>query len=63
MVDSKLEAVPVAEIDEGTFKYVLIKVNGKETSDGTERSKNIVRGIADAEWHGKLVLLISLPYF
>lgn len=55
MVDAKLEAVPAAKIDEGIFKYVLIKVYGKEQADGTEPSKLIVRGFERAEWHGKSV--------
>lgn len=51
MVDAKLEAVPEVDIDEGIFKYVLIKVYGKEQSDGTEPSKLIVRGFNRAQWH------------
>ncbi|XP_029732702.2 sex-regulated protein janus-A [Aedes albopictus] len=54
MVDAKLEAVPPVEIDEGIFKYVLIKVYGKEKSDGSEPSKNIVRGFARANWHSDI---------
>ncbi|XP_065079656.1 sex-regulated protein janus-A-like isoform X2 [Ochlerotatus camptorhynchus] len=54
MVDAKLEAVPLVEIDEGIFKYVLIKVYGKEKSDGSEPSKNIVRGFAHANWHSDI---------
>lgn len=43
-VDARLEAVPVVEIDgEGVFKYILIKVYGKENSDGSEHQKLIVR--------------------
>lgn len=52
-MDAKLEAVPLVDIDkEGRFKYVLIKVYGKEQSDGTEPSKLIVRGYQRAQWHG-----------
>lgn len=52
-MDAKLEAVPLVDIDEeGRFKYVLIKVYGKEKSDGTEPSKLIVRGYKRAQWHG-----------
>lgn len=55
MADSKtrLAAVPNVKIDEGVFKYVLIKVYGKEEADGSEPSKNIVRGFNRAEWHSE----------
>ena len=42
-IDARLEAVPLVEIDTGVFKYVLIKVYGKEDSDGKETQKSIVR--------------------
>lgn len=42
-VDARLEAIPVAVIDEGVFKYVLIKVYGREKADGSEHQKLIVR--------------------
>lgn len=52
-MDPKLEAVPLVDIDdEGRFKYILIKVYGKEQADGTEPSKLIVRGYKRAQWHG-----------
>ena len=52
-IDAKLDAVPFVDIDnEGRFKYILIKVYGKEKSDGSEPSKVIVRGYLRAEWHG-----------
>ncbi|XP_055605460.1 sex-regulated protein janus-A-like isoform X2 [Uranotaenia lowii] len=54
MVDAKLEAVPLAEIDEGVFKYILIRVYGKEKDDGSEPSKNIVRGFLRAQWHSDI---------
>lgn len=54
MTDAKLEAIPNVDIDpEGRFKYILIKVYGKELADGSEPSKLIVRGFGRAEWHGK----------
>ena len=53
MSDAKLEAVPSVEIDEGIFKYVLIKLYGKEKTDGSEPSKLLVRGFSRAEWHCK----------
>lgn len=54
MGDSKLEAVPVVDIDpEGRFKYILIKVYGRLQTDGSEPSKLIVRGYKRAEWHSK----------
>uniref|UniRef100_A0A336MDK8 Sex-regulated protein janus-A n=1 Tax=Culicoides sonorensis TaxID=179676 RepID=A0A336MDK8_CULSO len=54
MSDSKLEAVPLVDIDEGIFKYVLIKLYGKEKTDGSEPSKTIVRGFNRAEWHADI---------
>lgn len=42
-VDARMEAVPVVEIDDGVFKYILVKVYGKEKADGTEHEKIIVR--------------------
>ncbi|XP_031625758.1 sex-regulated protein janus-A-like isoform X2 [Contarinia nasturtii] len=54
-MDAKLEAVPLVDIDdEGRFKYILIKVYGKEQADGTEPSKLIVRGYKRAEWHADI---------
>ncbi|CRL02047.1 CLUMA_CG015144, isoform A [Clunio marinus] len=50
-VNARLEAIPIVEIDEGTFKYVLIKVYGKEQCDGSEHFKLIVRGFERASWH------------
>jgi len=55
MTAQNLEAVPLVDIDDqGIFKYILIKVFGKETADCKEPSKTIVRGYADCTWHGKL---------
>ena len=54
MEAAKLEAVPSVGIDDGVFKYVLIKVYGAEQEDGTEPSKLIVRGFLKAEWHSEL---------
>ncbi|XP_050071414.1 sex-regulated protein janus-A-like [Anopheles maculipalpis] len=54
MTEAKLDAVPVVEIDEGIFKYVLIKVYGKEKTDGSEPSKLIVRGFDRAQWHSDI---------
>lgn len=52
-MDAKLEAVPLVDIDDqGRFKYILIKVYGREQADGTEPSKLIVRGYKRAQWHG-----------
>lgn len=42
-IDARLDAVPLVEIDEGVFKYVLIKVYGKESPNGEEAQKSIVR--------------------
>lgn len=55
-MDAKLEAVPLVDIDNsGRFKYILIKVYGKEKADGSEPSKFIVRGYKRAQWHGKYI--------
>lgn len=52
-MDAKLDAIPLVDIDDsGRFKYILIKVYGKEKADGTEPSKLIVRGYKRAQWHG-----------
>ncbi|XP_017465033.1 PREDICTED: sex-regulated protein janus-A-like [Rhagoletis zephyria] len=50
MVDTKLEAVPSVDIGVGIFKYVLIKVYGKDES----YQKIIVRGYADCQWHSDI---------
>ena len=43
-MDALLDAVPLVKIDEGIFKYVLIKVYGKEDpNNGKEAQKSIVR--------------------
>lgn len=59
MVDAKLAAVPNVDIDEGIFKYILIRVYGKETADGTEPSKLIVRGYGDCQWHSKFIFQVN----
>lgn len=62
-MDAKLEAVPLVDIDnEGRFKYILIKVYGREQADGTEPTKLIVRGYKRAEWHGNFKIQINLSY-
>lgn len=54
-MDPKLGQVADVDIDgAGRFKYILIKVHGKEQADGTEPSKFIVRGYKRAQWHGTL---------
>lgn len=60
MVDAKLDAVPLVDIDdEGRFKYILIKVWGRELADGSELSKLIVRGYGRAEWHGAYFIIFK----
>ncbi|BFF92242.1 sex-regulated protein janus-A [Drosophila madeirensis] len=55
MSEQDLAAVPSVDIDPtGIFKYILIKVTGKETADGVEPSKLIVRGYGDCEWHADI---------
>ncbi|KAG8264068.1 14 kDa phosphohistidine phosphatase [Homalodisca vitripennis] len=52
MTLESLEKVPNVEIDpEGVFKYILIKVYAKQTRDGNEPSKMIVRGNARGPYH------------
>ena len=52
MSNAKLDAVPLVDIDhEGVFKYVLIKIYGRQLADGTEPNKSIVRGFNKASWH------------
>lgn len=60
-MDPKLEAIPLVDIDnEGRFKYILIKVYGREQADGTEPTKLIVRGYQRAQWHGnERIILLS----
>ena len=54
MASAKLASIPDADIDpNGVFKYVLIRVNSTEDDDS---SKDIVRGYAWAEYHGKEVV-------
>lgn len=55
MTDKALEAVPSVQIDEGIFKYVLIKVYGKDKGDEEQEEtfKFVVRGFERAEWHGE----------
>lgn len=59
MVDAKLAAVPDVDIDEGVFKYILIKVYGPVNADGVEPSKLIVRGYNRAEWHNDIYEEVS----
>lgn len=54
MAEEALAKVPSVDIDDkGVFKYILIKIVGKENADGSEPTKTIVRGYADCKWHGK----------
>lgn len=47
-----LAKIPDVEIDpEGTFKYILVRVNVK----GGDGHKDIVRGTKSAEYHSKLI--------
>ncbi|XP_015908841.1 14 kDa phosphohistidine phosphatase [Parasteatoda tepidariorum] len=48
----KLDAVESVRIDDGTFKYILVKVYDPDDEDGT--MKYIVRGSGDAEFHGDI---------
>lgn len=58
MAGAKLAAVPSVDIEEGVFKYILIKVYGKDESS----NKNIVRGYADCQWHCKIWIISAYVY-
>lgn len=50
-----LNRVPNVEIDdEGTFKYVLIRVYAPQTPDGSEPSKMVVRGNRRGAYHADI---------
>lgn len=42
-----MEDIPEVDIDEGRFKYILIKL-----TDANKQTKYIVRGYAWADYHG-----------
>jgi len=46
-VGSQMESIPDVKIDDGRFKYVLIRVHDKNT----DSSKLIVRGVATCSYH------------
>jgi len=50
-MEEKLQSVESVKIDEGTFKYILVKVYDP---DDEEISKYIVRGLCSAEYHGDI---------
>lgn len=54
-MDEKLRSVESVKIDEGTFKYILVKVYDP---DNEETSKHIVRGLCDAEYHGNTFIYL-----
>uniref|UniRef100_A0A1A9WT61 Sex-regulated protein janus-B n=1 Tax=Glossina brevipalpis TaxID=37001 RepID=A0A1A9WT61_9MUSC len=54
MANAKLEAVPSVDIEEGVFKYVLIKIKDKGTCDDAASFKTIVRGYKDCQWHSDI---------
>jgi hypothetical protein len=54
MLSEKLASIPEVEIDQdGTFKYVLIRVYSAKKSSSSEEVKTIVRGFKWGEYHGK----------
>lgn len=58
MTLASLDKVPDVEIDSsGVFKYILIRVYAKQTADGNEPSKMIVRGNARGPYHGEKSML------
>lgn len=51
MSENTFEAIPEVKLDNGRFKYVLIKVHDKADPN---RSKLIVRGSASAAYHADI---------
>ncbi|EZA50839.1 hypothetical protein X777_10472 [Ooceraea biroi] len=50
-----LDKIPDVDIDgHGKFKYILITVE----DETNKASKQIVRGYARAQWHGKFVIYL-----
>ena len=47
-IQDKINAVQDVKIDEGTFKYIQIRINGKDCE------KIIIRGFAHAEYHADI---------
>uniref|UniRef100_A0A1A9Z869 C2H2-type domain-containing protein n=1 Tax=Glossina pallidipes TaxID=7398 RepID=A0A1A9Z869_GLOPL len=48
------DAVPSVDIEEGSFKYVLIKVSDEDNSDDSASYKTIVRGYKDCQGHSDI---------
>lgn len=56
---AKMDDIPEVDIDsEGKFKYILIKVEEKDSS----KAKHIVRGYSWAPFHGKFLGSIYFFY-
>ncbi|GIX96955.1 hypothetical protein CEXT_617441 [Caerostris extrusa] len=51
-MEEKLQSVESVAIDEGTFKYILVKVYDPDNEESIY--KYIVRGVASAEYHGDI---------
>ncbi|XP_060627590.2 14 kDa phosphohistidine phosphatase-like [Anolis sagrei] len=52
---AELSAVPEVELDaEGTFKYILVRVQRGGGGGGSEEHRDIVRGTAAAEFHNHI---------
>ena len=49
----KLDSIVAVDIDNGRFKYVLIRVDYEDVENKQEKNKLIVRGYAWAAFHGK----------
>lgn len=47
----ELNKIPLVDIDNGVFKYILIKVQEKNEGNGEESDIIIVRGYQRAKWH------------
>lgn len=49
----EMDDVADIDIENGTFKYILIKLTSKNAGDGKIKSKTVVRGYNWAEYHGE----------
>lgn len=59
---AKLDAIPAVDIDNGRFKYILIRVDLHNAETNEETSKFIVRGYTWAAFHGKRTQYFVILY-
>lgn len=63
MSSNILQSIKEVDIDpEGTFKYILIKVNGSPEGEKVT-SKMIVRGYKHCPYHGKYYIYVFICLF